>query len=216
VIPDGYSSATRAGLGLLGGAVAVTLFFSWSIRSRAEQVADALADAPPSTVAALAAAGHARIEGQARLVAPLLAPFSGRRCAYYELEIERGPASDPGDAVRRASAGTDFLLVDATGEAVVRVGRAMIAIADAHCVRGTLDGIAPERRAALTAVPGLEELGRLDARALAAVRVRECALPADARVAVAGVADAAHGRAGKGRPSLGSTPQGPLYIAVLE
>ncbi|HWN67414.1 MAG TPA: hypothetical protein VNM90_07220 [Haliangium sp.] len=208
----GYSRASWAMLGLLGAAVIVTLLLSWQIRSRAEQVADALEAAPLVAIASFPATGYARIEGRARLLEPaLVAPLSGRRCAYYELDLELPESDDApgGDAGRRRrmSQRRDFELTDATGKAVVRMHSAVVAIGDAHCRRGSLADVPANRRAALAVE---EDLAYLDSIDPAAVRFRECALPADAQVAVAGVAGA--GRASPSRLVLGV--HGPSYVGV--
>jgi hypothetical protein len=213
VSADGYSRATGAGLGLLGAAVVVTLFFASQIRSRAEQVADALEAAPLVAIADFPATGYARIEGRVRLPpsAPI-APLSGQRCAYYELEVEledtaRDALGDAPGARRRTSRRVDFELADASGKALVRLQAALVAIDDAHCRRGTLADLPSVRRAALTAG---EDLGYLDGIDPAAVRLRECILPADAHVAVAGAAGP--GRTPPGRLVLGA--HGPSYVGV--
>ena len=205
----GYSRATWAGLGLLGAAVIVTLFFSTQIRSRAEQVADALEAAPLVTIADFPATGYARIEGRVRLPASALtAPLSGVRCACYELEIElENPPEDAAGARRRMSRRGVFELADATGKATVRLQNALVAIDDAHCRRGTLADLPPGRRAALAAEEDLRHLDGIDP---AAVRLRECVLPADAPVAVS--AAAGPGPAPPGRLVLGT--HGPVYVGA--
>jgi hypothetical protein len=207
VSTGGFSRATWASLGLLGAAVVVTLFFATQIRSRAEQVADALAAAPLVAIAEFPATGYARIEGRVRLPpsAPT-APLSGVRCAYYELELEDPPEDTPW-ARRRTSRRTDFELADATGKATVRLHNALVAVDDAHCRRSTLADLPAHRRAALTAE---EDLGYLAGIDPAAVRIRECVLPADAPVAVS--AEAGPGRASPGRLVLGT--HGPSYVGV--
>jgi hypothetical protein len=213
VSAGGYSRATWAGLGLLGAAVVVTLFFSTQIRSRAEQVADALEAAPPVAIADFPATGYARIEGRVRLPPSVLtAPLSGVRCAYYELEIELSDAArdaleDFPGARLRTSRRAGFELADATGTATVRLQNALVAVDDAHCRRGTLADLPDHRRGALAAE---EDLGYLAGIDPAAVRLRECVLPADVAVAVA--AAAAPGPASPGRLMLGT--HGPIYVGA--
>jgi hypothetical protein len=223
-----YSRATWTGLGLIAACVIVTLLFSSQIRSRAEQVADALAQAPLVTVADFPAEGTARVEGRVQLVEPsLIAPLSGQRCAFYELEVEGLGGLDGGVRQRRKTQGRDFLLADASGMALVRLESAMIApgsgmigalvaIDEAHCRQGTLAEIAAEKRDA-----ALRLLGeRAPDAELGEIRYRECVLAPDASVAVAGAGlkgrapgrGAAPGRAG--RVTLAATPRQPLYIAV--
>ncbi len=222
-----YSRATWTGLGLIAACVIVTLLFSSQLRSRAEQVADALALAPLVTVADFPAEGAARVEGRVQLVEPsLIAPLSGQRCAYYELAVE-GLAD--GVRQRRKAQGTDFLLTDASGTALVRLESAMVApgsgmigalvaIDDAHCRQGTLAEIAAEKRDA-----ALRLLGeRAPDGELGEVRYRECVLAPDANVAVAAAGAGLHGHApgraavpGRARRvTLAATPRQPLYIAV--
>lgn len=212
----GFSRATWTGLALLGAAVIVTLLFSWQIRSRDQQIADALEAAPLVEIADFPATGYARIEGRVRLSGPaLIAPFSGRRCAYYEIDVEVEDSSGAGagtghDAPRRVSRGHGFELADATGVAVVRLRNAMVAIDDAHCQRGILADIPAGRRAALSVDEHLVHLDGIDP---ARVRFRECVLAAGARVAVAGAAPM--GRAGHGGLILGlGQDQGPIYVGV--
>lgn len=207
----GYSRAAWAALALLGAAVAVTLFFATQIRSRAEQVADALEAAPRVAIADFPATGYARIEGRVRLLrSALVAPLSGRRCVYYEIDVEvEGRAGDGGAARRRASRAHDFALDDPTGAAVVRLHRALVAVDEAHCQSGILAELPPRQRAALAVE---EDLGHLDGIDPGAVRVRECVVPADARVAVAGVASS--GRAGSAGLILGNA-QAPIYVGVM-
>jgi hypothetical protein len=226
-----YSRATWTVLALAAAAVVVTLFFSWQIRSRAEQVADALAQAPLVTVAEIPAQGTARVEGRAQLTEPsLVAPLSGRQCAYYELELS---GLKSGAGLRRKAQGRELLLTDASGTALVRLeGGAMlapgsgaavvvVAIDEAHCQQGTLAEIATDRRdAALRLLgvpaPAASEPGE--------IQYRECVLPAGARVAVgAAGSEPAPGYAGRtargptaesARVILAATPRQPLYIAV--
>jgi len=221
-----YSRATWIGLGLMAAGVIVTLLFASQVRSRAEQVADALALAPLVTVAEFPAEGAARVEGRVQLVEPsLIAPLSGQRCAYYELALEGlgGEARK-----RRRAQGMDFLLTDASGTALVRLESAMVApgsgmigalvaIDEAHCRQGTLAEIAAEKRDA-----ALRLLGeRAPDGELGEVRYRECVLAPDANVAVAaaraGIQGLAPGHAvapGRaGRVTLAATPRQPLYIA---
>lgn len=205
----GLGRGTWAGLGLLGAAVLVTVLVPWQIRSRDEQVADALEAAPRVAIAAFPASGYARIEGRVRPSGPALsAPLSGRRCVYYEIEIEVAGQGNAGDARRRTSRGQSFELADATGTAVVWMRNAFVDTGEAQCQRGVLADLAPRRRAALSTQ---EDLGHLDGIDPATVRFRECVLPADAHVAVAGVAGTR--RAGPGGPILGQG-QAPVYVAI--
>jgi hypothetical protein len=180
------------------------------------------------TVADFPAEGAARVEGRVQLVEPsLIAPLSGERCAYYELKVEG--LGGPGGRQRRKAQGTDFLLADASGTALVRLESAMVApgsgtigalvaIDEAHCRQGTLAEIAAEQRDA-----ALRLLGeRAPDGELGEIRYRECVLAPDASVAVAAagarlhvhapVRGAAVGRAG--RVTLAATSRQPLYIAV--
>jgi hypothetical protein len=205
----GFGRATWAMLGLLGAAVLVTLLLPWQVRSRAEQVADALEAAPLVAVAAFPAAGHARIEGHVRLPGTtLIAPLSGQRCGYYELDIEVDGQDAAGHARRRASRVQSFELADATGSAVVLMRNALVAIDGDLCRRGVLADLPRARRAALSVT---EDLGHLDRIDPATVRFRECVLPAGAHVAVAGVAGTR--RAGRSGLILGAG-QAPIYVAV--
>ena len=225
-----YSTATWTGLALIAAGVIVTLLFSSQIRSRAEQVADAVAQAPLVTVADFPAEGAARVEGRVQLIEPsLTAPLSGQRCAYYELEVDGLGGLEGGARQRRKAQGMDFLLTDASGTALVQLESAMVApgsamvgalvaIDEAHCRQGTLAEIAAEKRDA-----ALRLLGeRAPDGELGEVRYRECVLAPDAHVAVAAAGAGLHGRAPghvaaparAGRVTLAATPRQPLYIAV--
>lgn len=219
----GYSRGTWGALGLIAAAVIVTLLFTWQIRSRAEQVADALARAPLVAVADVPAQGTARVEGRAQLVEPsLLAPLSGRQCAYYELELV---GLQGGAGLRRKAQGRAFLLADASGTALVRlegsastapgsaVPSVVVAIDEVYCRQGTLAEISDARRDAALRLLG--ERAPIE-RELGEIRYRECVLPAGAAVAVAAAGTVQHGRAPAraARVTLAATPRQPLYIAV--
>jgi hypothetical protein len=227
-----FSRSTWTALGLIAAAVIVTVFFAWQIRSRAEQVADALAQAPLVTVATVPAQGTVRLEGEVLLVEPSVrAPLTGRPCAYYELELG---GLQSGAGLRRKAQGRELRLADASGTALVRLEgittvapgsappRAVVAIDDAYCQQGTLAEIAPDRREAALL---LLDVPAPAAGELAEIRYRECVLPAGARAAVAAEVTvqrglvprppahgAAPGRAG--HVMLAPTPRQPLYIAV--
>lgn len=199
----GYSRGLGAVVGLAVAAVIVTLLLSGQIRSRAERVADALTRAPAARVAEFPADARARVEGQVRLGgAALTAPVSGRRCAHYELVLE-----GPERSVRQAES-RDFSVEDATGTARVVAHGATIAVTrDDHCVRGTL----ADARSGAHVDTLLKRHGWSGVDP-GAVRYRECALVAGARVAVAG-ASARGGRGG--RLLLRATPESPLDVGDL-
>jgi hypothetical protein len=216
-----YGRGTSIMLNLLTAAVIVTLFFACQTRSREDRVADGLAAAPLVMVADFPAQGTARIQGQIELVGPgLAAPVSGERCAYYELDLTGGRKVGR----RRRARGQAFLVADASGTALVRLGdtviventaavAAMISLDKAHCRQGTLAELEVQK---VWYVLGLfEEIARADSE-LAKIRYRECVLPGGARVAVAGAGTVQPGQAPgqAARLTLAATLFEPLYIAV--
>lgn len=204
----GFGRATWTMLGLLAAAVLVTLLLAIQIRTRAEQVADAFEAAPLVAIARFPATGYARVEGRVRLGVPaLVAPLSDRRCAYYEIHVEVDGGKLAG-ASRPVSRGRDFWVEDDTGAALVYLRNAVVALDGAHCVRGVLADLPAIRRSALARE---QDLGHIDGIDPARVRFRECALPAGARIAVAGTAFG--GQASPSRVVIGDG-QAPIYIGV--
>lgn len=217
-----YSRGTWTALALIASGVIVTLFFATQIRSRAEQVTDALAQMPLVVVADVPTDGAtARVEGRVQLVGSgMVAPVSGEQCAFYEIELD---GIGDGTRLHRKAQGRDFWLVDASGTALVRLESAMVApgsgmigamvaIDEARCRQGALAELAVDRQDAVLRLLG----ERVPDGALGEVSYRECVLAADATATVAGAVLPGRlpGRGGRERVLLAATPTQPLYIAV--
>jgi hypothetical protein len=97
------------------------------------------AEFPENTVGAVQ--GALRYLGDA----PLVAPLTGRPCAYYEVIVEQPGLGEGWEEVIRESQGQDFLLEDDGGLARVRVQDCEVRIfQDAHFRTGLLNEATPE------------------------------------------------------------------------
>lgn len=88
-----------------------------------------LRDTPTSTVRGLAL-GMAEVEGRVRAQGHVVAPFSGRECAWWEVEIQM-PTHGRGalgrwQTVYREASGRPFVLADDTGEMLVHPHGAVV------------------------------------------------------------------------------------------
>ncbi|MEZ4336868.1 MAG: hypothetical protein R3B82_09595 [Sandaracinaceae bacterium] len=97
----------------------------------------------------------ARVVGKVRVDAPLIAPLSGRPCAYWRIVVEekrrRGKHSYWQTLVDEEE-GTDFLLLDDTGKAKVQVSYASAVLhGDAEGGSGFLNEPTPELDSFLSA-----------------------------------------------------------------
>ncbi len=110
------------GLVLIVVATLLGWFFSADQRHRR-----AMQEVPRRPIAEVVEGEIARVVGKVRVSAPVVAPLSGRSCAYFRVLVQerrkRGKGSYWVDVVDEAG-GVDFLLEDDTGRAVVKVDRA--------------------------------------------------------------------------------------------
>lgn len=99
-----------------------------------------LRDSPEVMIRDFPDGGTGRITGQLRYVAdPIYAPISGRECAFYEVIVEEHK-NDDWTVVIREILGTDFAVVDQSGEALVRMGNAeIVVVKDVHLRSGTFN-----------------------------------------------------------------------------
>lgn len=96
----------------------------------------------------------AKIGGRVRLTGPaLMAPLTGRRCAGYEVEVRE--REDAWQRIVTEVAGTDFLVEDEGGTALIKTEQALLILAEDG--EAVVSGLAlPERLTAL-----LQRQGRL-------------------------------------------------------
>lgn len=88
--------------------------------STAQQVKRALRKTPRTNVRDARDGDLVKIVGQLRyLHEPVIAPISGRRCAYFEARVERKHGKNSWVEVAREVGGAEFLVEDSTGRAVV-------------------------------------------------------------------------------------------------
>lgn len=83
--------------------------------------------------------GVARVTGRLGYAGePLVAPLTGRRCAYYEVWVEQPGPGGSRRTILHQTAGQDFCLRDDTGKALVEIDGALFAVVkDAHTRSGT-------------------------------------------------------------------------------
>lgn len=94
--------------------------------------------------------GRARIGGRVSYAGPpITAPLSGRPCAFYELLIEEaGRRDNIWRTVLRETEGTDFVVQDRSGKALVRAQGSRIAVVkDHHRFSGVFNRPSPEMQA---------------------------------------------------------------------
>jgi hypothetical protein len=127
--------------------------------------------------------GTGRITGRLGYAGePIYAPISGRLCAFYEVTVEEH-SNDSWHQILREVHGVDFLLSDESGEALVRMGTAEIAVVkDVHLRSGTWND-ANEAMEALLARHHQKSQGMIFNRNL---RYKEGVLEAGEPVAVLG------------------------------
>ncbi len=201
-----YSRALSSLIGLLAGAIIVTLMLTWWARTSRPR-GTASTPAPATTVAGFPAGRAGTVRGRVGAIGAVVsAPLTGRRGVYYELDIE--PLE--GEPVRERH-GREFSLDDGTGVARIRLDGATVTPAEPACVRGALAEVAGS--------PGASAVLRrleLSASELTALRFRECVLPVGARVSVTGVAAAAATDAGADAALLmRARPGSPLRVVAV-
>jgi hypothetical protein len=114
---------------------------------------------------------------------PLVAPLTGRPCAYYEVVVEQRGINEGWDEIIRERQGQDFLLEDDHGLAQVRMRDCEVLLTnDAHFTTGLFEHATPELEA-LLARHGEKSTTWVFTRAM---RFREGVLEAGETVAVCG------------------------------
>jgi hypothetical protein len=134
---------------LLGVGVLVTVAVLGAFFSRDAKVKRALRKAPLHTTASFPPDTVATVQGTVCYLgdAPLVAPFTGRACAYYEAIVEEYRSSGKSGSWYRIiveQQGQDFLLDDGQGTARVSVAGATVALVkDAHLRSGLFQDATP-------------------------------------------------------------------------
>jgi hypothetical protein len=102
-----------AALGLVGGPVMFARGF------RDLRVMQMIRDTPTARIGSMAM-GLVEISGQTAARSTVEAPFSGRRCVYWQVDIAvRGRKKDGWNVVHRNSSGHPFFVQDGTGSAMI-------------------------------------------------------------------------------------------------
>jgi hypothetical protein len=134
---------------LLGAAVLVGLVVLGAFFSHDARVKRALRKAPLHTTATFPAGAVATVQGTVCQLAeaPLVAPLTGRACAYYEAIVEEYRSSGKSGAwypIIREQQGQDFLLDDGQGTARVIMHNASVALVkDVHFRSGLFEDATP-------------------------------------------------------------------------
>jgi hypothetical protein len=210
---------------LLGVGVLVTIAVLGAFFSRDARVKRALRKAPLHTTASFPPDAVATVQGTVCYLgdAPLIAPLTGRPCAYYEAIVEEYRSSGRSGSwyrVIQEHQGQDFLLDDGQGTARVSMAAATVALAkDAHFRSGLFQDATPVLEEFL-ARHGRQSQGWLFNKNL---RYREGVIEAGELVAVCGQgqreADPTPGAATGGyretptRLVLAPSPSMPLYVS---
>lgn len=140
----GFFSLFLAGVAILVLIAVLGAFFSHDAR-----VKRALRKAPLATTSTFPDNTVATVQGTvARLEGPpLVAPFTGRPCAYYEAIVEEYRSSGKRGSwypIIREHVGRDFILDDGHGAVRVVMARASVALVkDAHLRSGTFQDATP-------------------------------------------------------------------------
>ncbi len=153
---------------------------------------------------------EARVIGVVGVEAPIRAPISGRRCAYYRVVVEEQYETDGHRTWRNildVQDGVDFLVKDETGEALVKTTRVEAVLEkDRSKSSGFLHDATPELEAFLKE-HGRSSEGLVFNRTL---RYREGVVEAGERVAVAGLV---RRRTEKVRPVLVAPSNGSVLLS---
>jgi hypothetical protein len=134
---------------LVGVGVLVTIAVLGAFFAQDARVKRALRKAPLHTTATFPANAVATVQGTACYLgaAPLVAPFTGRACAYYEAVVEEYRSSGRSGSWYRVIVerqGQDFLVDDGQGTARVSMGNATVALVkDAHFRSGLFQDASP-------------------------------------------------------------------------
>ncbi len=182
----GYTRGLANVLALLGAALFLTFCVTWwhddQQDARDRQPAR---DAPERTVAAWPSGERGTLTGRVKVAdAALTAPITGRAAVYYQLELGRDA---PPERLWRATERVDFLLVGATGTALIEVDGAKLGPPPVSW--GTGAGDAEARAGEGAAV--VDSTSAVDAaeRAHGCQRGRVSDLPAPTRAALLAEAD---------------------------
>jgi len=109
------------GLVVGGGLLGLVLYYSEGARLKRE-----LRNAERWSIGEFPDGTIAKVVGSLVLVGePLMAPLSGRPCAYYDIRVQEYRSSGKSGSwhtIIRESQGTDFMLEDGTGKAIIVVG----------------------------------------------------------------------------------------------
>lgn len=170
----------------------------------------ALQRVPRKRIGDLRDGEEARVIGVVGVEAPIRAPISGRRCAYYRVVVEEQYESSGRRSWRDVldeQDGVDFLVKDETGEALVKTTRVEAVLEkDRSKSSGFLRDATPELEAFLKK-HGRSSEGLVFNRTL---RYREGVVEAGERVAVAGLV---RRKTPEARPVLAAPPNGSLLIS---
>lgn len=115
--------------------------------STASMIRRRLKRAPLRTTAEFPENTVGTVQGTLRYLedAPLVAPLSGRPCAYYEVVVEESRGKSELREIIRESEGRDFLLEDAHGRARVHMhGYEVLVVEDVHLRSGLFQNATPE------------------------------------------------------------------------
>ena len=120
-------------LSLIGAfLVAAVVVLAVGLSTSVTRARRALGKAEAVAVGAAPAGQVAKLVGVVELIEPLDAPLSGRPCAYYRVSAEQSlaaiEASDRPFQPLVVERGVDFLLVDESGKALVRMDGAVVAV----------------------------------------------------------------------------------------
>jgi hypothetical protein len=132
-----------------GGAILVTVAILRAFFSHDAKVKRALGEAPLCTTAAFPESSVGTVQGKVCYLdgAPLIAPLTGRPCAYYEAIVEEWRPRGRGGSwyqIVSEHQGQDFLLDDGHGTARVMMGNATVnLVKDAHFLSGVSGNATP-------------------------------------------------------------------------
>jgi hypothetical protein len=119
---------------ILGVILAVALYSYWF--SDAAKIRRTLRAARKVAIAEAQTGETVRVSGRVRPIGPLLkGPLSSRPCVYYEVIVEEYKSSGKSGSwiqVIREADGTDFLIQDQTGKALVRAGEMKVLTVKDH------------------------------------------------------------------------------------
>ena len=203
---------------------ALVAFLSWFLSAR-QRTLRRLRSVRPTAIASLTEGATARVDGRVRLGGDShVAPLSGRRCAYYEVQVDQRVSSGKSHHWRklvREEESCDFFVRDETGEARVDMSLARVVSAvDVTRRSGTWNDASPELEAFL-AERGVASKGWVFNKTL---RYREAVVEEGEQVGVLGqVGSEVAPEAGPGdgyrdparRRVLGAPPGGQLIVTDI-